>query len=71
MSASTVRNEPLDERTHTDHSIAAQEQLDVRDETAQRLSRLTPVERTRALVWLAMQQPDVLNEALDETEAQP
>jgi hypothetical protein len=57
-------------KIHTDHTTAAQEQLDVRDETAQRLSRLTSVERTRALVWLAMKQPDVLNEALDETEAQ-
>ena len=57
-------------KVHTDHTAAGQQLLDVRDETAQRLSRLTPVERTRALVWLAMQQPDVLNEALDETEAQ-
>lgn len=57
-------------KVHTDHTVAEQEQLDLRDETAQRLSRLTPLERASALAWLAMKQPDVLNEALDETGAQ-
>lgn len=63
-----ILDETLDERTHADHTVA-QELLDERDLTAQRLARATPVDRTAALAWLGMKHPDLVHEALDEIGA--